>query len=122
MKQCGAKTRAGAPCKTTAMRNGRCRMHGGKSLAWFAHPNYKHGRYSKYGFEGIKWQAELKRRRQLRARIRAIKAMGQTELLAEKRRIFGRRGLKDWNLEEVRAWLLMACEAQLERDGVRSAA
>jgi len=23
-------------------------MHGGKSLSGIAHPNYKHGRYSKY--------------------------------------------------------------------------
>lgn len=28
---CGAKTRAGTPCKNKAMPNGRCRMHGGKS-------------------------------------------------------------------------------------------
>lgn len=28
---CGAKTRAGTPCKNRAMPNGRCRMHGGKS-------------------------------------------------------------------------------------------
>lgn len=28
---CGAKTRAGAPCRALAMKNGRCRMHGGKS-------------------------------------------------------------------------------------------
>jgi len=28
---CGAKRRPGAPCKTSAMRNGRCRMHGGAS-------------------------------------------------------------------------------------------
>jgi hypothetical protein len=28
---CGAKTRAGTPCKGKAMYNGRCRMHGGKS-------------------------------------------------------------------------------------------
>lgn len=28
---CGAKTRAGTPCQSPAMRNGRCRMHGGKS-------------------------------------------------------------------------------------------
>lgn len=28
---CGAKTRAGTPCKNGAMANGRCRMHGGKS-------------------------------------------------------------------------------------------
>src|SRR5690625_7429325 len=30
-KRCGAKTRAGNPCKNYAMANGRCRMHGGKS-------------------------------------------------------------------------------------------
>ena len=28
---CGARTRAGTPCKNWSMRNGRCRMHGGKS-------------------------------------------------------------------------------------------
>lgn len=28
---CGAKTRSGNPCKNRAMKNGRCRMHGGKS-------------------------------------------------------------------------------------------
>ena len=30
-KRCGAKTRRGTPCKSPAMPNGRCRMHGGKS-------------------------------------------------------------------------------------------
>jgi len=30
-KRCGAKTRSGNPCKNWAMKNGRCRMHGGKS-------------------------------------------------------------------------------------------
>ena len=29
--RCGAKTRVGTPCKAPAMKNGRCRMHGGKS-------------------------------------------------------------------------------------------
>src|ERR1700686_3694447 len=29
--KCGAKTRAGHPCRSPAMKNGRCRMHGGKS-------------------------------------------------------------------------------------------
>jgi hypothetical protein len=27
--RCGAKTRAGHPCRSYAMLNGRCRMHGG---------------------------------------------------------------------------------------------
>jgi hypothetical protein len=29
--RCGAKTRAGCACRQPAMRNGRCRLHGGKS-------------------------------------------------------------------------------------------
>ena len=29
--RCGAKTRSGWPCKSAAMSNGRCRMHGGGS-------------------------------------------------------------------------------------------
>jgi hypothetical protein len=28
---CGAKTRSGAPCRQKQMKNGRCRMHGGKN-------------------------------------------------------------------------------------------
>jgi hypothetical protein len=46
--RCGARTRSQTPCKSPAMPNGRCRMHGGKSTgapkgnrnAW------KHGLYS----------------------------------------------------------------------------
>jgi hypothetical protein len=29
--RCGAKTRSGSPCRSAAMPNGRCRMHGGAS-------------------------------------------------------------------------------------------
>lgn len=29
--RCGAKTRSWKPCRSPAMTNGRCRMHGGKS-------------------------------------------------------------------------------------------
>lgn len=41
-KECGAKarTRNGAPCKGMAMKNGRCRMHGG------AYKLEKHGMYT----------------------------------------------------------------------------
>ncbi len=31
LTRCGAKTRAGHPCRRTALRNGRCRNHGGLS-------------------------------------------------------------------------------------------
>lgn len=32
--RCGAKTRKCTPCAGPAMRNGRCRMHGGASTGW----------------------------------------------------------------------------------------
>lgn len=52
--RCGAKTRRGTSCKSPAMRNGRCRMHGGCStgpktkdgLERSKKANWKHGRYS----------------------------------------------------------------------------
>ena|SRR5437867_1340834 len=52
--QCGAKTRNGSFCRSPAMPNGRCRMHGGpstgprtaKGLARSRRANWKHGRYS----------------------------------------------------------------------------
>lgn len=45
---CGAKTRNGGKCKQRAMANGRCYLHGGKSLSGIASPKFKTGRYSKY--------------------------------------------------------------------------
>jgi glucans biosynthesis protein len=48
-RRCGAKTRKGIPCRSPAMPNGRCRMHGGKSTgAPKGNKNaWKHGHYSK---------------------------------------------------------------------------
>ena len=46
--RCGAKTRAGPPCRNPAMPNGRCRMHGGTAGAPFGNRNaWKHGLYSR---------------------------------------------------------------------------
>lgn len=45
---CGAKTRAGTPCKRApATGRTRCKLHGGASLSGPASPTWKHGRYSK---------------------------------------------------------------------------
>jgi len=48
VKRCGAKTRNSAPCRSPAMKNGRCRMHGGKSTgAPKGNQNaYKTGKYT----------------------------------------------------------------------------
>lgn len=49
MACCGAKTRSGEPCKTPAMDNGRCRMHGGKAGQTHAGNQHatKHGIYGR---------------------------------------------------------------------------
>lgn len=44
---CGAKTRAGPPCRQPGMANGRCRMHGGSTPVGLAHPSTVTGRWSK---------------------------------------------------------------------------
>ncbi len=54
LPKCGAKTRLKGSCKSPAMRNGRCRMHGGKSTGprteegkeRISKANFKHGEYS----------------------------------------------------------------------------
>jgi hypothetical protein len=47
-QRCLARTRSGSPCQSPAMRNGRCRMHGGTSTgAPKGNKNaFKHGRYT----------------------------------------------------------------------------
>jgi ribosomal protein L32 len=53
-RQCGARTRSGASCKSPAMQNDRCRMHGGTStgprtsegLERMRRANTRHGIYS----------------------------------------------------------------------------
>src|SRR5580704_13932957 len=46
--RCLARTRRGSPCQSPAMKNGRCRMHGGTSPgAPKGNKNaYKHGHYT----------------------------------------------------------------------------
>ena len=47
--RCGAKTREGKSCQAPAMKNGRCRMHGGKSTGppKGTQNALKHGFYTK---------------------------------------------------------------------------
>ena len=67
--RCGAKTRKGTPCRSPAMANGRCRMHGGKStgprtpegLERSKNANFKHGLYSAEVIEERKFMRQLLR-------------------------------------------------------------
>ncbi len=56
--ECGAKRRNGLPCKAPAMENGRCRIHGGKSLKGAENGNFKTGLYSKYAPSQIRDKIE----------------------------------------------------------------
>ncbi len=54
-KTCGAKNKKGLPCKAKAMKNGKCRLHGGKYTGAKTEEgkrrrnkaNFKHGIFSK---------------------------------------------------------------------------
>jgi hypothetical protein len=66
--RCGARTRAGLPCRAPAMPNGRCRMHGGRSPgAPKGNRNaVKHGRYD---------TEAVGRRREISALLRNMRAL-----------------------------------------------
>src|SRR5262249_38967418 len=67
-QRCGARTRSGIPCRSPAMANGRCRMHGGLSPgAPKGNRNaFKHGRYT---------ADAIANRREIAMLLRAMKAL-----------------------------------------------
>lgn len=74
--RCGAKTRAGHPCRQPGMRNGRCRLHGGKSTGpktttgalRSRTTRLCHGRYS---------QKEIQQRREDSEILRELRALAR---------------------------------------------
>ena len=68
--RCGAMTRKRTPCRSPAMPNGRCRMHGGKAPgAPVGNTNArKHGRYA---------AAVLARRRDVAAFVRSMRQLAE---------------------------------------------
>ncbi len=46
-ERCGAKTRKGSLCQKHPLLNGRCMLHGGKSLSGNKHGRYASGNYTK---------------------------------------------------------------------------
>ena len=66
--RCRARTRAGTPCQSPAMPNGRCRMHGGKAPGAPKGNSHalKHGRYT---------AEAIAERRELMALLRDMKGL-----------------------------------------------
>lgn len=114
VKRCGAKTRRGESCRGLAMINGRCRMHGGKSLCWFTHPRYKHGLYSKYSFAGLQRRIAIKKRKEWRAKIKSVRKMSDEQVVAEARHILRLLGTRNTCPAETRELLLALYQASLK--------
>src|ERR1700683_5095242 len=70
--RCGAKTRKRTACMAPAMKNGRCRLHGGlrtgpktlEGLERSRKANFKHGRYSPAYQEELRKEAEWQSERE----------------------------------------------------------
>jgi hypothetical protein len=75
MAKCGAKKRNGEKCKSPAMPNGKCRLHGGATPAR-NETNIKHGFYSKCYTEPEKANLDLLKLGSLEAEI----ALAKTQL------------------------------------------
>jgi hypothetical protein len=88
--RCGAKTRAGCPCRQPAMANGRCRLHGGKStgartaegLARCRTATLVHG-HRTADIIGLK-SAAARHGRNLKALVRLARVSGETEPRSER--------------------------------------
>jgi hypothetical protein len=79
--RCGAKTRTGCPCRSPAMANGRCRMHGGASTGPTTEAGLARLRAArtKHGFYGAESQAALRRTDAFIAETRALLARHSIE-------------------------------------------
>jgi hypothetical protein len=69
-RRCGARTRSGSLCRSPAMPNGRCRLHGGMSPgAPKGNKNaFKHGRYA---------AKEIANRREISALLQTMRALAR---------------------------------------------
>jgi len=70
-KKCGAKTRKNTPCLGPAMRNGRCRMHGGASTGPRTAAGIETIRRSRT-IHGFYSRSAIEQRRQARATRRLL--------------------------------------------------
>jgi len=72
---CGAKTRAGHPCRSYPMKNGRCRMHGG--VVRPRTPEGEARRVAAITKHGRETRAKRTFRRQINAELNRIIALGE---------------------------------------------
>ncbi len=78
VRRCGARTRRGTPCRAPAMKNGRCRLHGGGStgprtragLERMRRARTKHGLYAGAALEFRRLVNRMLR--EARAHLRSI--------------------------------------------------
>ena len=70
-ERCKATTKTDKPCKSPAMTNGFCRMHGGRNVGGQAgnQNGFKHGRYSKKHLAEKRKEAKELKMINMRAKI-----------------------------------------------------
>ena len=73
--RCGARNRAGQPCRAPAMRNGRCRLHGGHSLGGPASATYRHGRFTQDAIAERREVTDLLRRSKETLRVASFREL-----------------------------------------------
>jgi len=108
LRRCGAKTRRGTACQCPAMKNGRCRLHGGKStgprtpegLERSRRARWKHGRYSREAKEAARearWSdpVYVEARRQADKR-RIEREMDREQWRARRRLKTAQREFEEW--------------------------
>ncbi len=87
--RCGAKTRAGTPCKRLPCTGRtRCNLHGGKSRSGVLAPRWKHGYYSKT-WEGDHVRSTLREqeaRQRLLDQYHSLDAAGRDRFFRERQK------------------------------------
>lgn len=89
---CGAKTRAGTPCKKSPVRGRRrCKLHGGNSRRGVFHGRYKHGRFTEQAIATRR--AERERKRKFRQMVEDF-AKRSDELIGWYERLLNRKSVR----------------------------
>ena len=86
--RCGARTRAGNACRQPAMKNGRCRLHGGKSTGPRTEAGIERSRRARWR-HGMRSREFVMLRREamgIRRRIAALMAETRARIACEARR------------------------------------
>jgi hypothetical protein len=97
---CGARTRAGGCCRQPAMKNGRCRFHGGKSTGPRTPEGLARSRAARY-VHGFRSAEAIAVKRDARAAVRRLGVLIAWERLVRKAETLANRAMNPMSGEGV---------------------